>query len=56
LKKPAIVVLNKIDLLSADKKKIVGFSTDVKICKISALTGEGVSKLLQILGSYFKKE
>lgn len=56
LKKPSIVVLNKIDLLSADKKKIVGFSTDVKICKISALTGEGVSKLLQILGSYFKKE
>ena len=56
LKKPAIVVLNKIDLLSADKKKIVGFSTDVKICKISALTGEGIPKLLKILGSYFEKE
>jgi GTP-binding protein len=54
LKQPAIVVLNKIDLLSTDKKKIVGFSTNVKICKISALTGEGIPKLLKILGSYFE--
>lgn len=48
--KPAVVAVNKIDVLSKAKlKKISNGKLDGRLYPISALTGEGVDKLVKIL-------
>ncbi len=48
--KPAVVAVNKIDVLSKAKlKKISNGKLDGKVYPISALTGEGVDKLIKTL-------
>ncbi len=53
-KRPKVVVINKIDLLSRVKK--IRISDDrIPICYISALTGEGLEGLLKIIRSKLKE-
>ncbi|OGC77716.1 MAG: GTPase ObgE [candidate division Zixibacteria bacterium RBG_16_40_9] len=48
--KPAVVAVNKIDVLSKEKlKKISNGKLDGRVYPISALTGEGVDKLIKTL-------
>lgn len=48
--KPAVVAVNKIDILSKAKlKKISNGKLDGRVYQISALTGEGVAKLIKTL-------
>ncbi|MDH4222058.1 MAG: GTPase ObgE [candidate division Zixibacteria bacterium] len=49
LDKPSILVLNKIDLLSEKENTKLKLNLDTQMVKISALTGEGLDKLLKVL-------
>ena len=55
LKKKAILALNKIDLLTNKKLKI-DLNSELPRCRISALTGEGIEKLLKLLDKEFKRK
>ncbi|MGB2697648.1 MAG: GTPase ObgE [Candidatus Zixiibacteriota bacterium] len=55
LKKKAILVLNKIDLLTSRRFKI-NLNSQLPRCRISALTGEGLEKLLKLLDKELKRE
>jgi len=56
LEKKKFVALNKIDLLPAKERGKLKFALDVPQVKISALTGEGVSVLLELLERELKGE
>ncbi len=49
LEKPAILALNKIDLLTEKEKKRLKANLDIPSVKISALTGVGIKELLNII-------
>jgi GTP-binding protein len=53
LNKPAVLALNKIDLMSEKEKK--RFKLELPIIKISALTGEGIEKLLDRISQELEK-
>jgi len=53
LKKRAILAFNKIDLLTPETSKI-NLNSRLPRCRISALTGEGLEKLLDLLDKEFK--
>lgn len=55
LKKRAILTLNKTDLLAGKSFK-VKLNSQLPRCKISALTGEGLEDLLNLLDKELKKE
>lgn len=55
LKKKAILALNKIDLLTNRRLKI-DLNSKLPRCRISALTGEGIEKLLRLLDKEFKRK
>jgi GTP-binding protein len=55
LKKKAILALNKIDLLTGRRFKI-NLNSQLPRCRISALTGEGLEKLLKLLEEELKRE
>jgi GTP-binding protein len=54
LRKKAILALNKIDLLTSKRFKI-NLNTKLPRCRISALTGEGIERLLRLLDKEFKR-
>lgn len=56
LKKKIFVALNKIDLLSEQRKKKIKLNVDIPQIMISALTGEGVGELLKLLEKELKGE
>ncbi len=49
LEKKKFVALNKIDLLSGKEKEKLKLQIDIPYLKISALTGEGITELLELL-------
>lgn len=56
--KTKIIVLNKIDLAGTDHR-VSSFSravSDLEVLTISAATGQGVDKLIQLLASHLQKE
>jgi GTP-binding protein len=55
LKKKAILALNKIDLLT-NKRLKMDLNSKLPRCRISALTGEGIEKLLRLLDKEFKRK
>lgn len=55
LKKRAILAFNKIDLLNHKRFK-VKLNSRLPECRISALTGEGLEKLLELLDKEFKRK
>ncbi len=55
LKKKAILALNKVDLLSQKDHK-VSLNSQLPRCRISALTGEGLEKLLVFLDKELRKK
>ncbi len=55
LEKPSIAVLNKIDLLTDKEKKKIKVNLDIPSIKISALTGEGIKELLNIISRKLEK-
>jgi len=55
LEKPSIAVLNKIDLLADKEKKKIKVNLDMPSVKISALTGEGVKELLNMISRQIEK-
>jgi GTP-binding protein len=55
LEKPAILALNKIDLLTDKEKKRLKVNLDLPSIKISALTGVGIKELLNIISRELEK-
>ncbi len=55
LKKRAILALNKVDLLT-QRNYQVRLNSELPRCRISALTGEGLEKLLDLVDKEFMKE
>jgi GTP-binding protein len=55
LEKPAILALNKIDLLTEKEKKRLKANLNTPSVKISALTGEGVKELLNMISRQLEK-
>ena len=55
LEKPAILALNKIDLMTDKEKKKIKLILDVPGIKISALTGEGIKELLNMISRQLEK-
>jgi GTPase len=55
LEKPAILALNKIDLLTDEEKKKIKVNLDLPSVKISALTGVGIKELLNIIRRELEK-
>jgi GTP-binding protein len=55
LEKPAILALNKIDLLTDEEKKKIKVNLDMPSVKISALTGEGIQELLNMISRQLEK-
>ncbi|MFH0931865.1 MAG: GTPase ObgE [Candidatus Zixiibacteriota bacterium] len=55
LEKPAILALNKIDLLAEKDKKRLKLEIDLPLVKLSALTGEGIEKLLDCINQELEK-
>lgn len=55
LDKPAILALNKIDLMTEKEKKRFKLELELPIIKISALTGEGIEKLLDCINQELEK-
>jgi len=55
LEKPAILALNKIDLLPDKEKKKIKVNLDLPSVKISALTGVGIKELLNIISRELEK-
>ena len=57
-RKPQIVVINKVDLLAVrDKKKEIRkafHEAGIDVCFISAVTGEGISELMQTINNMLK--
>jgi len=49
LKKPSILALNKVDLLAEEDVNRLKLNLDTPIVKVSALTGEGIDKFLDIM-------
>jgi GTP-binding protein len=52
--RPQVVAFNKIDLLSGNKKPLIGID-QIPSCYISALTGEGMEELLAIIRSQLQE-
>ena len=55
LEKPAVLALNKIDLLTEKDKKRLKLEIDLPLVKLSALTGEGIEKLLDCINQELEK-
>ncbi|HEX9913253.1 MAG TPA: GTPase ObgE [candidate division Zixibacteria bacterium] len=55
LEKPAILALNKIDLLTEKDKKRLKLELGLPLVKLSALTGEGIEKLLDCINQELEK-
>ncbi len=55
LDKPAFLALNKIDLLTGKKIKGLKLDSGIPIIKISALTGEGIKELLNLVSKQLEK-
>ncbi|MCJ7498060.1 MAG: GTPase ObgE, partial [candidate division Zixibacteria bacterium] len=55
LEKPAILALNKIDLLTEKDKKRLKLEIDLPLVKLSALTGEGIEKILDCINQELEK-
>ncbi|OGC82408.1 MAG: GTPase ObgE [candidate division Zixibacteria bacterium RBG_16_43_9] len=55
LEKPAILAVNKIDLLTDEEKKKIKVNLDMPSVKISALTGVGIKELLNIISRKLEK-
>lgn len=55
LEKPAILALNKIDLLTDKEKKKLKANLNIPSVKISALTGVGIKELLNIISRELEK-
>ncbi len=55
LEKPAILALNKIDLLTEKDKKRLKLEIGLPLVKLSALTGEGIEKLLDCINQELEK-
>ena len=55
LKKRAILALNKTDLLTPGNSR-VKLNSRLPRCRVSALTGEGLGELLDLLDKELKKE
>lgn len=55
LEKPAILALNKIDLLPDKEKKKIKVNLDMPSVKISSLTGVGIKELLNIISRKLEK-
>lgn len=55
LKKRAVLAFNKIDLLTRKRFKVT-LNSQLPKCRISALTGQGLEKLLDLLDKEFKRE
>jgi len=49
LKKPSVLALNKVDLLTDEDVNKLKLNLDTPIVKVSALTGEGIDKFLNII-------
>jgi len=55
LKKPSILALNKVDLLTEEDKKKLKLNLDTPIVKVSALSGEGIKELLEVISLELEK-
>ena len=55
LEKPAILALNKIDLLTDKEKKKIKINLDMPSVKISAVAGEGIKELLNMISRQLEK-
>ena len=55
LEKPSILALNKIDLLADKERKKLKVNLDLPSMKISALTGEGIKELLNMISRQLEK-
>lgn len=55
LEKPSILALNKIDLLTDKEKKKIKVNLNMPSIKISALTGEGIKELLNMISRQLEK-
>ena len=55
LKKKAIIAFNKIDLFAPEEFKVT-LNSPLPKCRISALTGEGLERLLDLLDKELKRE
>jgi GTP-binding protein len=55
LEKPAILALNKIDLMTEKEKKRFKLEFNLPVIKLSALTGEGIEKLLDCINQELEK-
>lgn len=55
LEKPSILALNKIDLLTDKEKKKIKVNLNMPSIKISALAGEGIKELLNMISRQLEK-
>lgn len=53
-RRPKVVALNKIDLLPKNQRPKIG-SGKTPVCRLSALTGEGIEDLLKVVGLKLKE-